>query len=568
MIAGIRLPSLAFWRRLPVQVVFLMTLALFPLGLISLYQTGQVVTEARAMNQAALTQQTLAAGAGAQDLIQTAIGATKGLGLGLTSVSVAKCGPLLTRFVADDAQYAAAWQIGPNGAILCYSDGARRLGLRPGTRESQSIQAHTAPDGSRFIIVTHKIGGENADDGWVSVAIPAAQANAALFPDPTFGTTDLRLAILGLDGTLIAASHGLGGETDPWPRRAALERANSGQATVFTHVIPDGERRLYSVVNLAGGQAALIGSWPTSLAFGPTAFAPIVLPVLMWFASMAVAYFGLRYLVVRHITRLKSAMLRYALGELRGGRIMLDNAPTELREAETAFNRMILLLARAEAQLEQDIKDKEVLLKEVHHRVKNNLQLIASIINMQARGTKNSEARGLLRALNTRVLGLATMHQSLTDGTEQSVIDAHDLVGRLVADVTAISDDKRLTVKTDLSALTLLPEQASPFSMLVAETLTNAVKYVGPDETGQTSITVSLHIDSDGWVHYGVENTRTLDQEAAADDKTGSQLGTRLIRAFEQQLAGSGQTVAKDEKFHYNLSFPVRKIEASQTATV
>jgi two-component sensor histidine kinase len=564
MIAGVRLPGWAVLRRLPVQIVLLMTLALFPLGMISLYQTGKVIAEARVLNRASLMERTIAAGAAERDLIQKALGAAQGLGMAAVALPAVECAALLTRFVAAEPSFAAARYHDGDGRLLCQSQGAS-LTAAPGA-DPGAVQIHVAADaeGAGLILVSHPVSRDGRHAGAVSIAIPAREADAALRPDPAETARDgLRIALINADGALLAASHGLMQAGAYLPRDLEPGMLLARSDTTFDGVAHNGDHRVFAISTVEPGRAALVGSWPVraglGAAYGPAALAPMVLPVLMWFAGMLVAWIGLQRLVVRHVTALRSGMRRYALGELSGGRIELDNPPAELREAERAFNRMVLLLAQADAQQEQDLRDKEVLLQEVHHRVKNNLQLIGSIINMQARKTDSAEAKRLLDSLRTRVRGLASMHRTFSNEPTMAAVGAGALVRALVADIASVSDNPTLRVDTDLQPVTLLPDQAVPLAMLLAETMTNAVKYAGPDSVAGTRITVALHQAPEGRATLSVTNTLSGPVSQGAEQQAGDGLGTRLIRAFEQQLGGKGQIVSDSQQYSYSLTFPIRQ---------
>ena len=82
----------------------------------------------------------------------------------------------------------------------------------------------------------------------------------------------------------------------------------------------------------------------------------------------------------------------------------------------------------------------------MHHRVKNNLQLIASIMNMQSRLTHSNEARRILADLQRRVRGLATLHRSLYTGPETTTIDAAELIRTLLNDLAPVGPESDLRI--------------------------------------------------------------------------------------------------------------------------
>jgi two-component sensor histidine kinase len=307
-----------------------------------------------------------------------------------------------------------------------------------------------------------------------------------------------------------------------------------------------------------------VGSWP-SLATGTGAMAGLtamLLPVAMWFAGISVAIFGLQRLVLRHISDMRSAMRRFALGERGEGLLALQDPPLEMEELERAFNRMALIVTDAEARSEADLQDKEVLLKEVHHRVKNNLQLIASIMNLQIRRAHSPEAKRLLTGLQRRVRGLAMLHRSLYTTPDMTTIDSRDLISTVVQDASSLLPDRKQRVETELASIELYPDQAVPLSMLIAEALTNAFKYgdAGSDEP----IRVKLEqLDGErarlvftNPVQPGVETITT----------EGDGLGTQLMTAFVRQLEGESRSGIEDGRYVFEASFARRGFETMSAA--
>ncbi len=569
--AGVRVRT--FLRSMPVQLMALLTLALFPLGVISLYQTGEVLEEARERNRATLMERTVAAGTLERELIQRAAGAAQALGDAVVGMTADACRSALDRFIESDGNFLLAQFYAPDGRLLCQSGrvptGAPRIDTTIQSAEVEiSIRPASESFGTPVIRVKRAVRERGAVAGFMSLSIPLQIAEALIETSQRATGDSLRLAVVARDGVVIASSHESPGNGGYLPRDMSAETLFELQGATFEAPAGNGETRVFAVSRMIDGQAALVGSWPRRDALGQdwtaATMAPLIFPILMWMMGTIVAYFGLQRLVIRHITALRSAMRQLALGELRGGRIELENPPEELRETERAFNRMVLLLAQAEAKQEQDLRDKEVLLKEVHHRVKNNLQLIGSIMNMQARNARTPEARRVLDSLRNRVRGLATMHRTLYSSPEMTTVQAADMIETLVQDLAGGSPaQRRMDVVTRLDPVDLYPDQAVPLSMLVAETVTNAVKYVGRRPDGSARIEVDLAHDEAGQVILTVENTKGASMGTAADESqsAGDGLGARLIRAFEQQLHGQSEVIESADSYRFVLQFPRRDFE-------
>jgi two-component sensor histidine kinase len=234
----------------------------------------------------------------------------------------------------------------------------------------------------------------------------------------------------------------------------------------------------------------------------------------------------------------------------------IDDAPSEIQTINETFESMADQLLRDEADLENAVFEREVLLKEVHHRVKNNLQLISSIINMQVRQVASPEAVAALRQFQDRVSSLASVHRALYQEPSLTRIRFDVLLGDLVDQVTTLggAQDKPVEIDLDLDAVTLLPDQTSPLAMVTAEALSNVFKYGGPGKDGVFRLVVRLkEIPEDDVtrVHLVIENT--VNTEARPPQGTG--LGKRLILAFASQLDGELRQAEEDGLYTLSIRF-------------
>lgn len=557
---------LAPLRGLTGQLVVLITLALLPLGLISVYQTRAVVSEAERLNQAALLAETESAAAAERELIREALGAAQGMSaLGMERLED-QCDELLAKFVRFHPRFAYAGFATPTGDVTCASRGS---GIS--LAQSDTFQRITESDGPYMelvaqgritgipvVVVAEPIQRGGDVEGYVLISIPSRIADALLNDDAT--ARGLHLSAINADGQVISATGGSETAEAYMPAGVLPSGLFDRIGDTFQAWTASGERRVFAISQIVPGSAAIVGSWPAELAANDhtiwRARLSVTFPLLMWIAGMGVAFFGIQRLVVRHVHALASAMRQHALGRLTRGRIELDRPPDELKAAETAFNRMILLLAQAEAKQEQDLRDKEVLLREVHHRVKNNLQLIASIMNMQSRLTHSHEAKRILGDLQRRVRGLAMLHRSLYTGAETTTIDAAEMIRTLLADLAPSGPEARLEIDTHLDEVHLFPDQAVPLSMLFSEAMTNAVKYAGRPDGGPARITVWLEARDDGMIRFCIENTvgQRVMPEGDFDVEMGG-LGTRLMRAFISQLEGHADQGGDDRIYRYEVTF-------------
>ncbi len=152
-------------------------------------------------------------------------------------------------------------------------------------------------------------------------------------------------------------------------------------------------------------------------------------------------------------------------------------------------------------QVEQAIKhslaEKETLLKEVHHRVKNNMQVISSLLNLQIIRNENKDVKQALMDCQGRINSMASVHEMLYRSTSLCLIDCQEYISKLAKDIMhsyCRPDVHRIKLKVDARGVTLGIQQASPLGLIINELLSNALKYGFPgSRQGEINISLQLH---------------------------------------------------------------------------
>lgn len=142
----------------------------------------------------------------------------------------------------------------------------------------------------------------------------------------------------------------------------------------------------------------------------------------------------------------------------------------------------------------ESIREKEILLKEIHHRVKNNLQIISSIINLQSASIKDEHILEILRESKNRIYTMATIHENLYQSAQFSFIQFDTYIHKLVQNVIGSyqSSSNQIEITYNLSPIELNIDQAIPCGLILNELLTNAVKYAFPNhKKGKINISVT-----------------------------------------------------------------------------
>lgn len=192
----------------------------------------------------------------------------------------------------------------------------------------------------------------------------------------------------------------------------------------------------------------------------------------------------------------------------------------------------------AEVRLHASLQEKEVLLQEIHHRVKNNLQIISSLARLQAHHSNDPKTVEMLRESQARIRAMALIHERLYRAQNLSRIDFSDYIGHLVTHLfhSYGVDANRIKTSIDITPVHMDIDTAIPCGLIVNELVSNALKYAFPDDRNGTikvcldtsdTQTWSLRISDDG-----------VGLEAPVDLCNAETLGLRLVRILAQQLKG------------------------------
>ncbi|MEM7487984.1 MAG: sensor histidine kinase [Pseudomonadota bacterium] len=557
-------------RGLTVRVLLLLSLALLPLGAISIFQTSRIAAQAEAQAEQALLLLTERAANALQARVQRGFGSARGLGLPVLELQddPAACSAVLVEFLELFPSYSFVGFVNTDGLMTCSSNGEiRDFSGYPAMQETlrdprPNVVRNDNPPISQepVVVVTEPIrDAAGTLRGFLSLSVPTG----ALVPEADAISTESPLTMVTFNhrGEILTGTGDLAVVEDLLPGDRSLSDVVETSAMVFKAPDRNGVIRVYGLVPLLPGVAYALSSWPQDAVLSDgfsRLVATSLLPVLMWAAGLLVAFFALERLVIRHIRVLSRQMRSFAGNRQLSDQPNLPGASEELAEMERDFRDMAYAILRDEATLEDNLREKNILLKEVHHRVKNNLQLITSIMNMQVRRANTTETRAVLGRLLDRVMGLAAVHRALYQSEDMERIEMGSLIEELASQII-VSDPDRRTIHTDIETdpVTLMPDQAVPLSMLASEAMTNAVSHGGPDEGGDLRVEVRLVRTEGDAARLSVVSTLG-DAEAWEPRDVG--LGAQLMQAFEAQLGGTLEMGRVDGAYRVEITFPVRTV--------
>jgi two-component sensor histidine kinase len=382
----------------------------------------------------------------------------------------------------------------------------------------------------------------------------------------------LRFALFESDGTLRCASSrfGTGGLARPagagtvelidQPGGLRLTIPGDGgryavaefPVELLTHVLPTGDKtqgialaqgsrrlqlsstekayplggRLTAGAPIANGQAQLVLTITTN-PISAVEILLVLLPLLMWAAAAGIGWVVVDQLLLRPLRQLQRAVADYK-GD---GPLTLPRLTTpalEIRALGEAFQASAAKLMHREEALEAGLKHQVRLTREVHHRVKNNLQVVASLINLHSRGTKG-EVGAAYASIQRRVDALAVVHRNhYAELEENRGVALRSLIGELTANLrgTAPPAASHMTITLDMMPAYITQDVAVPVAFLVTEIVELVME---SDPTGGIAITLSP---------APVPDRATLSIEAAGLAKSDASVGDPGRDRFERIILG------------------------------
>jgi two-component sensor histidine kinase/CheY-like chemotaxis protein len=215
-------------------------------------------------------------------------------------------------------------------------------------------------------------------------------------------------------------------------------------------------------------------------------------------------------------------------------------------------------LARHESNeaLRRGAQEKTVMLQEIHHRVKNNLQMISSLINFQMEHLKNPEMLAILRVTQTRVHSIALIHEKLYQSPLLATVDMGEYTRGLVA-MLMQTHDKHVRAEVHAVDIVLPVAIGLPCGLILSELVSNALKHAFPAPAGREprapAIVIDLRRDGSGCVLSVADNGVGSSQPMATKDVKS--LGLRLVGMFVEQLGGT-VAFSSDEGTRCTVAFP------------
>ncbi len=478
------------------------------------------------------------------------------------TVDESRCPPTLDQAIRPYPAYASLVVLDRQGRAVCAND-AEHQGF-DASKESYFQQAVAAkskylsgymmgaqPPVPMLVLAQPVMSGGDQVAAVLALAIRLDKLNSGeqFLTLPTDGVVYLldRNGLM-LHGATVPAGLGDSG----LPPAGEITAAQSNDGATFQTTAKDGIARVYAVSALEKGSLFVLVGVPKT--GGPgwidrDLVAQILLVTAIWISGVLAAWLGTRLLVTRWTSRLLVTTSALSKGNL-SARADLDGAPAEIKQLGDTLAETAARLDTRQNELKAALEQKELLLREIHHRVKNNLQTVTSLLNLYSRGLQNEPARQSLQEVRIRVQALALVHRHLYENPEHQSVNAKALLGELcqLIQVSSGVSRTRVSLSVDVASVDVGIEHAVPLALLVTELVTNSLKHAFPDNRSG-KVTVGLSV-ADGVAEVAVSDDGIGLPSPSEDgpDIFSAQpttLGFSLVRGFATQLGAEIKTLGR-----------------------
>ncbi|MFP5449905.1 MAG: sensor histidine kinase [Alphaproteobacteria bacterium] len=302
-----------------------------------------------------------------------------------------------------------------------------------------------------------------------------------------------------------------------------------------------GQRRVHIAAPLVGESLFVILSAESPGLFSWARLNPLsglVLPLLTFAVVLGSVFVAVDRVVVRWLIYLQRIAALYGRGRLTVRPAQAEDMPLEIRDLAEAMENMADAIVGRDASLRDSLAQKDALLREIHHRVKNNLQVISSLLSMQQRALTDPGARAAMSDTRQRISALALVYRALYQGPDLKHVDLRPFLEELTAQLVAGEALHGPAVRTELHVDRLMidPDQLAPLALFAVEAITNAQKHAFAGRGG--ALSVDFRVGGD-------EAVLEIADDGVASDLAlaGAGVGRTLMTAFARQLRGRSELI-------------------------
>ncbi len=321
-----------------------------------------------------------------------------------------------------------------------------------------------------------------------------------------------------------------------------VERARADASSLFEAEDADGQRRVYAGAALAGQDVYVLLSAPAPGLLSWARLNPIgslLLPLAAWLTAFGAVMLVSERVVVRWLDYLERIAAIYARGRFSVRPVQAMHAPSEIRILARTLDDLAENIVSRDRSLLDSLSEKDALMREIHHRVKNNLQIISSLLSMQQRALTDAAAKSALGDTRQRISALALIYRTLYQSHDVRVADSRTFLTELVGQLVAADAMRGYVVTSSVEAdsIPIDPDKLAPLALWLVEAITNAQKHAFAGRGGD--LQVRFRVDGEQSV---LEVQDDGPGQPTTDGAPG--VGQTLMTAFARQLRGDVEILA------------------------
>jgi two-component sensor histidine kinase len=266
-----------------------------------------------------------------------------------------------------------------------------------------------------------------------------------------------------------------------------------------------------------------------------------LLPLLAFLTALIAVLVVTERVVVRWLHYLQRIADIYAKGRFTVRPLQASRAPPEIRELAQALDGMADAITTRDGLVAVSLAEKDELMREIHHRVRNNLQVISSLLSMQQRALGDPAARDAIFDTRQRINALALIYRSLYQGADFKRVDIRQFLADLLAQLVVEQQEHGEVIATELEADALIidPDKLAPLALFAVEAITNAQKHALALRGGVLRVRFSVSGDD-------AELAIIDEGSGGAPELARAGVGRQLMSAFARQLRGRMEVVANN----------------------
>ena len=479
----------------------------------------------------------------------------------------AQCAPRLRELMARSAGMLNMIRLDRSGRVSCAAQtvtpdsAAAQAGwfhrLASGER---SVMEAASPSGyvgqPALLVATQATGPAGEFEG----ALAAFMAVSSLRPEmDQTAPLDTQVALIDSAGHFLSRTR-----TEAF---SALPRDWSPRAQKGSYLFygrdADGADRVFAITPLLGHDLYAVLSAPSP---GPFSWArlnllsSVLFPLVAFLATLVAVWIAADRVIVRWLHYVERVAAIYAKGRFTVRLLQAEKAPPEVRELAETLDAMAEMIVARDASINESLAQKDALLREIHHRVKNNLQVITSLLSLQQRALTDPSAREAMSDTRQRITAMALIYRALYQGPDLRRVELKGFLEELIAQLIVADQDATGSIRTELHAddLVIHPDKLAPLALFAVEAISNAQKHAFAGRGGTLRV---------GFRVSGEDAKLEIADDGQGQDlsRQASGVGRTLMTAFARQLHGHTEMVGNDwGGCTARLTFPTPDIDAGQ----